>query len=132
MTIGDFSGLGREKAVVYDKHNVSCILVNTDKGEQLIEKLVAENRIYIDARPIQEASKYEQQLQSPSVPHNKRNQFLALYNKLGFEKAAQQVLHKEIVRNELRYYLCVEESKRIIAMLLPKSVKKIIKGILFR
>ena len=127
LTIGDFSGLGREKAVAYDKHNVSCILVNTDKGEQLIEKLVAENRIYIDARPIQEASKYEQQLQSPSVPHIKRDLFLALYKEQGFERAAKKVLQKEIVKNELKHFLYIEKIKEIIASLIPRPVKQFIK-----
>ena len=129
---GDFRGLGREKAVAYDKHNVSCILVNTEKGKYLIEKLVAENRIYIDARPIQEASKYEQQLQSPSVPHIKRDQFLALYNKIGFEGAAKKVLQNEIVKNELKHFLCVEKIKGILALLLPRSVKQFIKRLIFR
>lgn len=127
LTIGDFSGLGREKAVAYDKHNVSCILVNTDKGEQLIEKLVAENRIYTDVRPIQEAGKYEQQLQSPSVPNIKRNQFLALYKEQGFERAAKKVLQKEIVKNELKHFLYIEKIKGIIALLLPRLVKQFIK-----
>lgn len=127
LTIGDFSGLGREKAVAYDKHNVSCILVNTDKGEQLIEKLVAENRIYIDARPIQEASKYEQQLQSPSLPHIKRDLFLALYKEQGFERAAKKVLKKEIVKNELKHFLYIEKIKEIIASLIPRPVKQFIK-----
>ena len=132
LTIGDFSGLGREKAVAYDKHNVSCILVNTDKGKYLIEKLVAQNRIYIDARPIKEASKYEQQLQSPSVPHIKREQFLALYKEIGFEEAAKKVLQKEIVKNELKHFLCVENIKGILALLLPRSVKQFIKRLIFR
>ena len=127
LTIGDFSGLGREKAVTYDKHNVSCILVNTDKGKHLIEKLVAENRIYTDARPIQEASKYEQQLQSPSVPHIKRNLFLALYKEQGFERAAKKVLQKEIVKNELKHFFYVEKVKQILALLLPRPVKQFIK-----
>ena len=127
LTIGDFSGLGREKAVAYDKHNVSCILVNTDKGERLIEKLVAENRIYTDARPLQEASKYEQQLQSPSVPHIKRDLFLALYKEQGFERAAKKVLQKEILKNELSHFLYIEKIKEIIASLLPKPVKQFIK-----
>lgn len=127
LTIGDFSGLGREKAVTYDKHNVSCILVNTDKGNLLIEKLVAENRIYKDARPLQEASKYEQQLQSPSVPHIKRDLFLALYKEQGFERAAKKVLQKEIVKNELKHFLYIEKIKEIIALLLPRPVKQFIK-----
>ena len=132
LTIGDFSGLGKEAPIAYDGHNVSCILVNTEKGNRLINELTFENRISVDERPSKEAYNYEHQLKEPSFPHAGRKRFLEQYIIKGYEKAARDVLKKEILNNELRAFFHVQEIRKIIVMLIPKKLKKILKEILIK
>lgn len=94
LTIGDFSGLGRLAPFEYDKHNVSCILENTDKGAALLKKLKGVLSMY--ERPACEAFEVEKQLKSPSAKHNGRYCFEQVYNKThDYEKASNAALKDE-------------------------------------
>lgn len=77
LTIGDFSGLGKFAPFGHDKHNVSCILQNTDKGAFLLGKLDTALSLY--ERPSSEAFEVEKQLKSPSVKHRGRLIFEQVY-----------------------------------------------------
>ena len=101
VTLGDFAGLGKVEKYNYPRHNVSCILCNTDKGHILIESLKAS--ISLMERPLEEALKFESQLQHPSFPHHKRKQFVETFNKTNnFEKSAYIALRKDIQRVQMR------------------------------
>lgn len=131
LTIADFSGLG--KVTDWEKRwdSVSMIIVSTDKGNQLLEKLTTEDRIYIERRPSEEAFLYEHQLEAPPVPHPNRSLFLSEYEKShNFEKAAGVALKKEVRKNMTKKYLHINEIKNGIRMLIPSDLKKIIKRIL--
>ena len=94
LTIGDFSGLGRFAPFEYDKHNVSCILENTDKGAALLKKLKGVLLMY--ERPACEAFEVEKQLKSPSAKHNGRYCFEQVYNKThDYVKASNAALKDE-------------------------------------
>lgn len=94
LTIGDFSGLGRFAPFEYDKHNVSCILENTDKGAALLKKLKSSLSMY--ERPACEAFEVEKQLKLPSVKHNGRYCFEQIYHKThDYEKASNVALKDE-------------------------------------
>lgn len=94
LTIGDFSGLGRFAPFEYDKHNVSCILENTDKGAALLKKLKGVLSMY--ERPACEAFEVEKQLKSPSAKHNGRYCFEQVYNKThDYVKASNAALKDE-------------------------------------
>lgn len=94
LTIGDFSGLGRFAPFEYDKHNVSCILENTDKGAALLKNLKGALSMY--ERPACEAFDIEKQLKSPSVKHNGRYCFEQVYNKThDYVKASNAALKDE-------------------------------------
>lgn len=94
LTIGDFSGLGKFAECKYDRHNVSCILVNSDKGKVLLENL--KNVLVIDERPLAEALRVEKQLQHPSIPHPQRKKFCEYYTRShNFRKAANASLKKD-------------------------------------
>lgn len=94
LTIGDFSGLGRFAPFEYDKHNVSCILENTDKGAALLKKLKGVLSMY--ERPACEAFEVEKQLKLPSAKHNGRYCFEQVYNKThDYVKASNAALKDE-------------------------------------
>lgn len=94
LTIGDFSGLGRFAPFEYDKHNVSCILENTDKGAALLKKLKGILSMY--ERPACEAFEVEKQLKLPSAKHNGRYCFEQVYNKThDYVKASNAALKDE-------------------------------------
>lgn len=94
LTIGDFSGLGRFAPFEYDKHNVSCILENTDKGAVLLKKLKGALLKY--ERPVSEAFEVEKQLKSPSVKHSGRSIFEKVYHKTrNYELASNAALKEE-------------------------------------
>lgn len=93
LTIGDFSGLGRFAPFEYDKHNVSCILENTDKGSALLKKL--NGALSMFERPACEAFEVEKQLKSPSVKHSRRSIFEKVYRKTRNYELASNIALKE-------------------------------------
>lgn len=93
LTIGDFSGLGRFAPFEYDKHNVSCILENTDNGSALLKKL--NGALSMFERPACEAFEVEKQLKSPSVKHSRRSIFEKVYRKTRDYELASNIALKE-------------------------------------
>ena len=93
LTIGDFSGLGRFAPFECDKHNVSCILENTDKGSALLKKL--NGALSMFERPACEAFEVEKQLKSPSVKHSRRSIFEKVYRKTRNYELASNIALKE-------------------------------------
>lgn len=93
LTIGDFSGLGRFAPFEYDKHNVSYILENTDKGSALLKKL--NGALSMFERPACEAFEVEKQLKSPSVKHSRRSIFEKVYRKTRNYELASNIALKE-------------------------------------
>lgn len=129
LTLGDFSGLGRIAAFEQDKHNVSCVLQNTDKGAELLNA-VGDN-IYKEGRPKEEAFRYEKQLMHPSVKHLLRNVFEKEYIKnRDFEQASNASLKQEKrkVMKE-KYSAC---AKSVIRKILPNKLKSCVRQMISR
>lgn len=129
LTIGDFSGLGKCTSFEYDKHNVSCILQNTDKGANLL-KAIGE-QIYKEERPKDEAFEYEKQLKSPSVKHANRCLFEKEYKKSkDFESVSNACLKrdKKVAIKERS----VSQIKNVIRAAFPASFLNLVKHILKR
>ena len=105
LTIGDFSGLGKCAPCEYEKRKTSCILQNTEKGARLLEKL--NGVVTLDERPQDEAFKFERQLKAPSVKHNGRVLFEAVYKETrNFETAANKALkHDKLLAVRQALYL---------------------------
>ena len=97
LTIGDFTGLGRYAPFNHERHNVSCILQNSDKGRVLLNSM--SDAIYREERPIGEAFDFEKQLKAPSVKHTGRNDFVSVYKATkNFTKASDVALRREKLR----------------------------------
>lgn len=129
LTIGDFSGLGRHASFNHDKHNVSCILQNTDKGADLL--MAIGDKLYKEERPKEEAFKYEKQLASPSIKHVNRDVFEVEYKKhKNFENAANASLRLEKSKAIQEKYLALVKS--VIRNVLPKKSLLLVRQILNR
>lgn len=97
LTIGDFSGLGRDASCSYNGIGVSCVLANTEKGLKLVKRL--SQRISLFERPLSEALNYEGQLRQPSAKHPQREQFEASYKATAnFEESAKRALKQDVRR----------------------------------
>lgn len=125
LTIGDFSGLGRFKDCKYDWHNVSCVLVNTDRGNTLFNEM--KDFLSVDERPLEEALLVENQLRRPSVAHPRRDVFLYKYKLThDFVKSANSSLKGDkifVFRKKI-----VNVAKELIRMVVPAFIIRSIKN----
>lgn len=127
LTIGDFSGLGRIETFNGEKRNVSCVLVNSDKGAALIKEI--DDCICYFVRPVEEAFKYEAQLQHPSIPHKMREHFVHEYQKRkNFEDSCNISLKRDKINVFLRVGLWKSDVRRLVKYILPKRAIQIITG----
>ena len=124
LTIGDFSGIGRCSPFEYDKHNVSCILQNTDKGSDLL--IALENKIHKEERPRNEAFEYEKQLKSPSVKHTNRSLFEAKYKRSKDFEAASNVSLKKDKQRAIKEKN-MQQVKLIVRAFFPKQFMAFVK-----
>lgn len=119
LTLCDFSGIGKYSSFEYDKDNVSCILVNSDKGQKLLDDL--ENEITLVERPACEAYDFEPQLNAPYKRHPQRGVFLNQFSKNGdFDWAAAQALEKELAN-----YIFCKSLKGQIVLVKERIAKKV-------
>lgn len=120
ITIGDFSGLGKSAPIDYDKANVNCLIVNTERGRKFLSKLSMS--LVLKERPWEEAFKYERQLQKPSSAHRKRTRFLKIYSlERNFEKSCNKALIKDKIEVVFRVGLWGNDLRRLLKVILPKS-----------
>ena len=131
LTVADFSGLGREAPFERDSGAYSCVIVSSKKGQELLNALHSEGKLDYQLRPSSEAFTYERQLRAPSIPHKKRNVFLAAYEKTrNFEESARRALRLDIVKNDFVNFFKVEQVRQVIVRLLPKGIKQFIKKVI--
>jgi coenzyme F420-reducing hydrogenase beta subunit len=128
LTISDFSGLGKLQPWMKPRKSISCIIVSTEKGENLLNELKKAGSIIFEKRPCEEAYNYEHMLQNPSVPHPNRELFKKIYIECNlFDVASRIVLVKEIRRNRFIKFFHVKKIRLIILKLIPKKLKNWLK-----
>lgn len=116
ITIADFWGIQKEYPEFYDEKGVSAIIVNTEKGNNIIKNV--ENKIEKISTSINQVKKYNSNLQSATKRYEDReNVYIDIENKT-FEK---------YIKENLKYK---KEIKDIIKSKVPNKVKKIVKEIL--
>ena len=107
LTIGDFWGLGAyQKTQIKAKDGVSLVLVNTDKGEQLLKNLQSE--FVIEERTMREAVQGNANLRAASV----RPQGKDVFKRVLVEKGLKAASHAALSRKEYLRLVVVEELKR--------------------
>ena len=128
ITLGDFSGLGREKAFDYINKKISVILGVTEKGNCFLKELDKSGRIKLIERGYEEAylADGNPNLRHPSIPHNNREMFLAEYRKHeDFDRSVQVALKFELEqwrKKQLQVLI-----KRKILELIPRKIKTMVK-----
>ena len=95
LTLGDFWGFDyrKERFPVETQYGLSLILVNTEQGEVLLSE--CKDDLILMQRDIDEAIKGNHQLNAPSLKHKNHDKFMKLYQKYGFEEAADKTLFVE-------------------------------------
>lgn len=67
ITISDYKGLGKyAPSNISDNRHVSCILVNTVKGSDFIDRLIKDGNVVAEERPVREPIDGDAQLRHPS------------------------------------------------------------------
>lgn len=133
LTIADFAYVGCYAPCEYNNENVSCVLVNTIKGKNLIKELTSTERMYLEKRPIQEEINHEMQLNRPTIIPPERAVFLKKFTICSnFEEAICFATRKRRIKNEVAYWLHIENIKVFISKVMPKNVKSCIKKIIQR
>ncbi len=111
ITLGDFWGIEKYHPDFNSSKGVSCILVNTEKGERLIEK--CSDGMELLESDFEKVAQNNAQLRHPSVKPEKRSAVLNAYKSGGFS-----ALEKE--------YVALAGAKRFLSGLKLKA-KKILK-----
>lgn len=128
ISIGDFWGIEHEHPEVLQENNgklsdvkgISVIMLNTDIGISCLEQCKGNLDMYEST--FESAARGNTQLREPSQYPQNREKLLDTYKKNGYE--AVEKYYKKV------YRMSVVKSR--IAMLLPKSIKKILKAILYK
>lgn len=121
ITIGDFSGLGSKASYYGERHDISCVIINSDKGESFWTQ--AQDYFTFEQRPNAEALDVEKQLRAPSKNSIEHNLFNKAYRTgVGFDKAMTMAVPNTIKQNSLYEALRIEDLKCFL-----RKVKRTIK-----
>lgn len=128
IALSDYYGLGTcQPKVSYGSENVSCIMINTQKGKEFFEDLVMNKYIYADKRPVEEPFNAQGTLKRPIKKNAKREEFLRKYRECqNFDQAMEEVFHKDLVKNHVRVCLHTHElfefSRRVLKKIFPEKI----------
>ena len=114
ITIGDYWGIEIEHPELLVKNGgpmdikkgVSCILVNTKKGEDALKNIC--NSLLIEKSSIEKIARHNNQLRRPSTYTEKRQQIFMFYKKNGYEKVETwyyQSLGWKLYAYEVKYFV---------------------------
>lgn len=84
ITIADYFGIEEFAPEKYDKLGLSLIMVNNDKGDEILEKI--SNDIYLEKRKSSESVKHQKRLTEPMASPENRSQFWEDVEKIGLQK----------------------------------------------
>ena len=122
ITIGDFWGIYEEhdnkllNTVMSEDKGISCILVNTDKGEKYMKSI--KNQLYHFESEEEKVMKHNGQLNKPVCRNPEREKIMQIYIQDGYRGLDSYVSKKLGM---------VRKIKNRIKFLLPKSFKRKIK-----
>ena len=129
LTLADFAYVGSVEPCAYSNENVSCVLCNTEKGAALLRALCTENKLLAEQRPQEEAARYQPTINHPTPPAAERKTFVQQYRRVhDFDTAVRAAARRRILRNELQYFLHVQQIRRAAGRILPKEWKQALRG----
>lgn len=83
ITIGDFWGIEKYDENLYDERGVSSIMVNSEKGKELVERL--SEKIKINKRSLSESIENQNRLKEPVKYPDSRDEFWEDFHNLGLQ-----------------------------------------------
>lgn len=129
LTLADYHGLGSLAPYEACKKSVSCVLVNTPKGESFLQSLM--NQLVTHERPILEPLKGERQFNQPSSAPEERAEFIKLYiEKKDFDSAADIAFKELKKKNVIKGIVDIRRLRIFVTSLLPRESKVRIKEFL--
>ncbi len=102
ITLGDFWGLKDKLEFIHDK-GVNCVLINTEKGNQIFENI----KKYIDyeEQDVNIALNGNDQLNHPSLKPECRDYFIKYYPLKGYNITLKKILRKKIFIEKIKIKL---------------------------
>ena len=102
ITVSDYKGLGNMAPCSFSEEKVSCVLLNSEKGKDIVKNIIAIGQIKAEVRPIEEPIRGDKQLQHPSNKTYARYLFEKEYVKLGdFVPVMRSVYKKDQLRQKI-------------------------------
>lgn len=130
LTLSDFAYVGCVVPCGYSNENVSCVLVNTQRGQEILDVLNSQNIVFLEERPLEEVVEREHQLKAPTKVPDERNTFVYWYEKThDFNYAMKKAARKIMLKNDIQYYLHIQQIKRLIVRTFPQKLIKVLKGV---
>lgn len=130
LTIADFSCVGKIEPVNFTNRNVSCVLINTSKGKQIIHQMSELHLIELNKRPLQEAWNFEKQLNHPTPESKMHTIFINSYEESkNFELAMRKACSKLYRKYTIKSVLHVEQIRGGLSSKCPDKLKQLLKCI---
>ncbi|MGM9637097.1 MAG: Coenzyme F420 hydrogenase/dehydrogenase, beta subunit C-terminal domain [Eubacteriales bacterium] len=114
ITLGDYWRIGHKIPFEYPKKKISLILVQTQKGEDVIRKAEKVKQIVLVERPVEESAEVQGQLNQPCNKTVEHEKFIRKYRKSkDFESAARSAMRVWIFCNQHGMGKIYEKSRRL-------------------
>lgn len=131
LTLSDFAYVGCIATCKYSNENVSCIIVNTQRGSEALELMKRAHVAFLEERPLDEVLEREHQLKSPTKEPPERHLFIRCYEEThDFDYAMKKAAWKIMLKNNLYYFFRVQQIKKMLVRILPKRLIKSLKEII--
>ena len=104
LTLCDYSGLGKMSPCDYTHRKVSCILCNTEKGIDFVDRLIEAGAIHADMRPLEEPIAGDPRLREYTPKSKARKdfeRFIIAYDN-DFEKSMAKVIKRDTTRLKIK------------------------------
>ena len=134
LTLSDYRGFGKYAPWSFSKHQVSCILVNTEEGRVFLGAVMESGLLTAYKRPLLEPLESDAQLNHSSQKPPEREAFLQEYVANGgdYEAAANKAFKKIKIKSMVLYYTHCREIRIFIVGLIPGTLKRHVKKLLGR
>ncbi len=128
ITIGDFWGIWEYKRNMNDGMGTSLVLVNSDKGNDLIEYLktnMNEELLVIEEAPMELALRYNVNLQYPAPRNLKRDLFWNKLDEIPFSKALESINREKFDVGIVGYWYATNYGSVVTYYALYKAIERL-------
>lgn len=103
ITLNDYKDIGKLAHSRFTTvHNLSSIIINTQKGQRFIDELISQQKIDAEERPLEEPLKADERFQRPTQKKKARldfEKYIRIYD-YDFEKAMKKVIKLDYRRQK--------------------------------